>query len=301
MALTQSWTRNLVHRLSLIVVNVVVNAGVLLVIQLRADGTLRSRVSATADRNADACGIELCGTDIIGRMQGDNLVAEHIVAIFDGLWDRDVPRPIGLAKDIIGPSTSFAAANTKLQLAHLSNLEELQRGLVNGCAVAVAGRKVGDDGSVVRLWPCRPVQVNETACGDRGRGFLRVGGVDGADDVGAVDGAAVDWAQVGVPRRPADGTLVGYPGCNSRIVSRVVLVADGEGVDPTMSRDGGRTKQDRKKGRIGTHFEVSSSVESGQVCADCNMGTAWLFESSIAVKNGTYCNSKSVRDGLFGT
>ena len=259
------------------------DARVLLIIQLRANGTLRSRITPTAYRNADARRIQLRGANIIRRMQGDDLVAQNVVAVLDGLWDRDVPRAVGLAEDIIRPPPGFAAADAELQLAHLLDLEELQLGLVDGGAVAVAGCQVGDDGSVVRLGPCRPVQVDDAAGGDRGGGLLRVGGVDGADNVGAVDGAAVDGTQVGVPRGPADGALVGDPGGNGGIVARIVLVTDGEGVDPTVGGDGGRTEQHGKEGSRGAHVGGGS----GEVRAWCNVGRAWPFEFGIVDGNGT--------------
>ena len=210
------------------------NTSVILAIQLRSGDPFRSRISPTANRNADARRIELRGANAIGRVQCDDLIAEDIVAALDRLRNRHVPCAVRFTQNVVSPLSSGATASTELQLAHLGNLEELQGRLVDGCAVAVAGCQVRDDGAVVGFGPFGPVQVDEGTCGDGGGGFLCVGRVDGADDVGAVDGVAVDWAQVGVPGGPADGALVGDPGCDGGVVACVVLVIDVEGVDPAV-------------------------------------------------------------------
>ena len=83
------------------------------------------------------------------------------------------------------------------------DLEELQRGLVDGLAAAVAAREVVDHGAVVALWPGGPLQADLVAGCDDGVA-ARVGRVQVADDVVCGEGVGRDEAVGCVGRLPGD-------------------------------------------------------------------------------------------------
>ena len=89
-------------------------------------------------------------------------------------------------------------------------------------------------------------------CNDWGRVFFGVGCIDGADDIEAVHGTAVDGTCIGVPGRPGDGALVWGPWRSCRVESCVLLVFDGESIYVAVSGYGSNAAQD-SEGAGGPH------------------------------------------------
>lgn len=87
----QSRSRDLVGRVGVVVVDVVDDTGVVLVVERGGGDTVGEAVARAGDAEVDALRVELSTTDIIGGVEGEDLVAENIVARTDVLGDSDSP------------------------------------------------------------------------------------------------------------------------------------------------------------------------------------------------------------------
>jgi len=223
---TQWGTGHLINRPGLVVVYVVVNAGVILVVEGGSHHAGGVCTSAASDLDIGTLRIELSGANVVGRVEGEDLVAQDVVAGRDRGGDGDGPGAPRRAQLVGSPDARGTVARAVGDLAQLRDLEPLELLLVRRGAFAVAGGQVGEDGPVVGVRPGRPVQADVAASGDRGSVNLGVGGVDRADDVRAIDVAAIHGPCVVIPSRPADGALVGRPGRCSGVKSSVVSASN---------------------------------------------------------------------------
>ena len=104
-----------------------------------------------------------------------------------------------------------------------ADLEELERRLVDGRAVAVAVGQVVDHRPVVALGPGVPLQLDSAACGNLGVDSA-VAAVAVADDVGRAEGVRGHETEVGGGGGPADG--VGVVGLVGVVVNEVTAVTE---------------------------------------------------------------------------
>lgn len=199
---------------------------------------------AAGDLDIGALRVELGAAHVVGRVQGEDLVAQDVVAGANRGGDLDGPGAVCRAQLVVRPDARGAATSAEGDAAQLGDLEPLELLLVHRGAVAVARGQVREDGPVVGVGPGGPVEVDGAARGD-GRGvYLRVGSVDGADNVGGVDVVAEDGPRVVVPGGPADGPLVGNPRRHRRVVAGVLGAADGPLVNPPVGgRGAGRCEE----------------------------------------------------------
>ena len=84
-------------------------------------------------------------------------MTQNIVAIRNSLGHRERVRVVVLDHVVASPSTRGAAAVDQTLLV---DLEELEAGLVDLGAVAVAGGQVVEDGAVVGLGPLGPLHFD---------------------------------------------------------------------------------------------------------------------------------------------
>jgi hypothetical protein len=137
---------------------------------------------------------------IPGRVQSDNLVTEDVVTGRDAAGDSDSAAVVVADQVVRSPGTRDAAVIDETSLV---DLEELQSGLVDGRAVAIAVGQVGDDRAVVRLGPLTPLQLDATTGLDGSRDGTRLSTLV-ADDVRRGVRRAVNEAQVGSSVRPTN-------------------------------------------------------------------------------------------------
>jgi hypothetical protein len=154
-------------------------------------------------------------------MQSNNLMAHNIVTSRNPGRNSHSPLIPSSDKFIARPSTGGRRA---IDQTIFFDLEELQRGLVDRGAVAVAGGEVGDQRAVVRLWPVGPLDVDARACSDSGaQGSVCCVAV--ADDVRVLVLGSVYEAEVGCCCCPADALWCG--GIICIFVDEVAGVAEG--------------------------------------------------------------------------
>ncbi|CRK28558.1 hypothetical protein BN1723_014141, partial [Verticillium longisporum] len=135
-----------------------------------------------------------------------------------------------------GPGAGGAGAGDE---ADLGDLEELERGLVDGGAVTAAARgEVVDDGTLVGLGPGVPLEEDLATGGDDG-GALGVGGAAVAGNVAGAEGGGGDEAVVKSGGGPADeGGVVGVVGVGQ--AESLVLGAVGDdALNVAVGHDGG--------------------------------------------------------------
>lgn len=190
-------------------------------VEILAQRARRLDRAAARDLDVDALGVVLGAVFVARRVQGDDLVAQHVVARLEGAGDGHGPAVV-VGDEVVG--RPGARRVSVVDQARLVDLEELQLRLVDGRAVAVAVGQVRDDRPVVAGRPGRPLQLDGAAgghggCQQRGRR------IPVADDVWSLVFSAVDEAQVGGCRGPADdGGWVGFVG---ELVDDVPAVAVG--------------------------------------------------------------------------
>ena len=128
-------------------------------------------------------------------------MAQDVVAVGNGLGDSGGPAVVVADQIVGGPLSGRAAA---IDEALGVDLEELERGRVDGRALAVAGGKVRDDRAVVALRPFGPLELDVGAgldVGSQGTGLA----ILVADDVLRRVAGSVDETKVGGAGGPANG------------------------------------------------------------------------------------------------
>lgn len=184
-------------------------------------------------------------------MQGDDLVAEDVVASGDAAGDGHGPAVVVGDQVVGGPGTGGTAAIDETALA---DLEPLEGGLVDGRAVAVAAGEVVDDGAVVALGPLSPLQLNLSSGLDRSR-ELGVLGILVADDVGVGVAVGLDEAQVRGLLRPSDNIRgAGVVRVVVDQVSSVVRAVGDDSLDEAVGRGHGRGGEGQTSSSSDRHF-----------------------------------------------
>jgi hypothetical protein len=179
-------------------------------------------------------------------VEGEDLVADDVVARGDVLRDLEDPGEVVVHEDVGAP---VAAEGALVDQAALADAHPLEGGLVDGLAVARTPGDVVDDGALVRLWPGVPLEEQLGAgldlCVDGGGGAVGV-----ADDVGVVELGGLDEAVVGDVDLPADdGGVVGLVGEGGGVVAAVADAVDVDPVDVAVGRDEGRRGERREDAR----------------------------------------------------
>lgn len=138
---------------------------------------------------------------VLGAVEGDDLVAPDVVAGREVLGDLDDPRVV-VGNQLRGSPCS--GEGLVRDQTDGGDLEEFEVGLVNGRAVTVValGKHV-DDGAVVGVGPCAPVDLDVVTC-LHGGVTSSVRGVLVADDVARSVGIRGDVAVVGIRGSPSN-------------------------------------------------------------------------------------------------
>lgn len=128
-------------------------------------------------------------------------MAQNVVSVGNGLGHGERVGVVVLDHVVTGPGTRRVAAIDETLCV---DLEELQVGLVDLGAVAIAGGQVVEDGAVVTLRPFRPLHF------DLGTGLHGSSQSTGlcvfvADNIGALVVLGTDESKVCCLGRPADG------------------------------------------------------------------------------------------------
>lgn len=90
-------------------------------------------------------------------MQSDNLVTDNVVTGSDIRWNGGGPAVV-VGDQVVGsPCTGDTAVVYETGFV---DFEPFQCGLVDTGTVSVAVRHVSEDWSVVRRWPCGPLDVD---------------------------------------------------------------------------------------------------------------------------------------------
>lgn len=146
--------------------------------------------------------------------------------------------------------------NTTIVQTTLADLEELQGRLVNFRAVTGTLGKVVDDGSVMRLGPDSPLQLNGVAASNL-QGRTTWSGIEMADDVRISVGGRCNIAiaeVLGITPASDGWWLAGI--LEGWIVSLVVGAGGDDSLDISMSRDGSRKRANEGEGLRKRHDEV---------------------------------------------
>lgn len=131
------------------------------------------RGSGARHLDVDALWVVLRTVELTGRVQGDDFVAENVLAWRDVGGDLQDVGIVILDQLVCGPDTrSIAPINQTL----LGDLEEVELRLVDTCAIAVAGGEVVDYGSLVGFGPWCPLELDGAAGVDGDGGAEGVGG-----------------------------------------------------------------------------------------------------------------------------
>jgi len=126
--------------------------------------------AGAGDLDVDALRVGLRTVLLSRRVQGDNFVAQDVVARGEGLGDVDGPL-VAVGDQLVGAPGVGGGVDD----ARRGELEEGQALLVGGGAVALALGQVVDDGAVVGLGPGVPLE-GHGAAGSDGDGGLAGGG-----------------------------------------------------------------------------------------------------------------------------
>ena len=170
-------------------------------VELRARDALRLVGAAACDLEVHALRVVLRAVGLVAAVQRDDLVAQDVLSWRDGFGDGKRPAVVVGDQVVRGPVARGAGA---VDQPGLADLEEVERRLVDGRAVAVAVGQVVDHGPVVALGPGVPLQLDGAARGDFGVDGAVVA-VAVADDVGRAEGVGGHEAEVSGGRGPADG------------------------------------------------------------------------------------------------
>lgn len=206
--------------------------------------------AATGDLDVHALGVHLGTTLAVALVQGDDLVAEHVVAGSQVAGDGDGGL-VAVLDELVG------SPDAVLQTG-LADLEEVERRGVD--LVAAGGAAVGevvDDGALVAVGPGVPLDGHGLSGRDGHRGRCRLGALV-AGNVGVAQRRDGHEAVVALQRAPADG--LGGQGLGVDAVEGAeageLLAAGGDLGDVTVGRDGGGAGEGGEDGLggEGRHF-----------------------------------------------
>ena len=162
-------------------INIENQARVALLVQRRTDHTFGGRGAAALDIQAHALGVALGLSFILGLVQGDGLVPQHVLSGGDGRRDRRRPREV-VGDHLVGPPR--AGRLGAVDEPYLVDLEELELRLVDVCTVVVGARcQVVQHGPVVRLGPVVGPEQCDVGAGLYGGSNWGRGGADVADHI----------------------------------------------------------------------------------------------------------------------
>lgn len=131
--------------------------------------TTGSGGAGASDLDVDALGVGLGAVGLASRVEGDNLVAEHVVSRGQAGGDIDLPG-VAVGDQVVRGPVAGVGAGVE---AGLGNLDPPERRLVNGAEVARDRGDVVNDGTVVTLGPgvplivlvSIPARTGDTGCG----------------------------------------------------------------------------------------------------------------------------------------
>jgi hypothetical protein len=167
-------------------------------------------------------------------VESNNLVAEDVVTGLNAAGDGDSAAVVIADQVVGGPGAGNGGV---INEATLVDLEELQGGLVDRGAVAIAVGQVGNDGAMVRLGPFSPLELDAATGLDRGGDGTGLSTLV-ADDVRRSIRRAVDVTQVSGSIGPANGVgRAGLVGVLSNQISTVVGTVDNGTGDVTVTSD----------------------------------------------------------------
>lgn len=214
-------------------------------IQVGTVRTARAQAPRAGDGQVETLRVILRAVLVPGRVQRNDLVAQHIVAWGDARGNLHQPGTRIREQHVGGPGSRVGS----VQVAHLVDLEELEGGLVHRLAVAIAVGKIIQDGPLVRVGPLHcPLDGN------------RVTGVDGrvtpggrsilvADNIARLVGIGRDEAVVGVSSCPAYyDRRVGFVGVRRWVITLPVDAVDDKVVDVAVGNGGVRQDQTAQEG-----------------------------------------------------
>lgn len=186
-------------------------------------------------------------------MEGDDFVAEDVVASRERGWNSDGPGVV------VGNHVENLPLGLVIVVRRLIDLDPFEGRLVGRRAVTSALCDVGEDGADVGLWPGSPLEVNLATSSDSGSGSTR-SGVLVAVDIRRGIGAGSDEAVVEVLSIPSwngwESTAVGLGVVVFETESTVVDVVSNDTGDGTVSSNSSSESADGESGRLGKHGEV---------------------------------------------
>lgn len=159
-------------------VDVDLNTRVGVLVESSTEGTLGLVATTAGNLEVETLGVVLSTILVTSGVKGNDFVTHDIVAGSNAAGDGHGPAVVAGDQIVGGPGVVTAADE-----ALLIDLEELELGLVDGGAVAVAVGEVGDDRTLVTLGPGSPLQLDLLASSDLSRDSA-VFGVLVADNVG---------------------------------------------------------------------------------------------------------------------
>lgn len=214
-------------------------------VQVGAVGTTGLKATRAGDGEVETLRVVLRTVLTPGGVKRDDLVTENVVARGDVLGDLYEPGACVGNEHIRRPGTRVRP----VEVTDLVDLEKLERGLVNGLAVAVAVGQVVQNGPLVRVGPGDgPLDGDGVARVDRCVAACW-SGVLVADDVARLIGIWGDKAVVSVGSRPAyHDRRIGFVRVAGRVVALPIDTIDDEVVDMTVGNGSACYSQTTQKG-----------------------------------------------------
>lgn len=145
--------------------------------------------------------IILCPVRLIRRVKCNDLMPKDVISWGNTAGYGDSPAVVGGEKFVSGPLPRDYGT---IEKPFAVNLVELEFGLVYRGTLAITVGKVVDDGTVMRVWPFGPLDLDSTTSRNSGVQSCRSGSFV-ADDVGVTVIPRVDKPRVFVFwDRPSD-------------------------------------------------------------------------------------------------
>jgi hypothetical protein len=212
-----------------VLVDVEEDAGVISSVERGSGGSAGGGRAAASDLEVDALGVGLGAVGVTSGVEGEDLVAENVVAGGEAGGDLDGPG-VAVGDELVGGPGARVGAGHE---AGLGNLGELERGLVDGGKVTRDGGNVVNDGALVALRPGVPLESDGATSGNNssvGSGSSTLV----ADDVGGTESGRLNEAVVLVLGRPANGVRGSTVGDSAAVLSAV----GDDGLNVAVSLDG---------------------------------------------------------------